>query len=334
MRSSQNTWWSRSTGWAWRCSGGWASPARRSPAGVLAAAAYYPLATAVAGLATARIVRRHTHDESWHELAWFGDLRSESMEQLLSIQACVLACLAVVFTKGAIEPATVMTLVLASLDAGPGRARDRMAGDRIGGKHRLVGGVRRDGPGCRPALGWAADGLRATCGLGRRAVAAFSLLALAGWLRRDPAFSKSQSASGSCDSAVAIPLAWAMEAVALASSLVGVIAALAAGSSTPALGGWWDHGGSWRDPGAALLHDFARAALAGGVAGLSGAGRHALRVRRLPAGVPATDRIRRDRPHSSGLSRPGDRRGARATRAQDLCPARAILFAHCCRALP
>ena len=58
---------------------------------LVAADAYYPLATAVAALATARIVTRHTHSESWHELAWLGDLRSESMERLLSIQACVLA---------------------------------------------------------------------------------------------------------------------------------------------------------------------------------------------------------------------------------------------------
>ena len=40
---------------------------------VVGAGVYYPLATAVAGLATARIVRRHTHDASWHELAWVGD---------------------------------------------------------------------------------------------------------------------------------------------------------------------------------------------------------------------------------------------------------------------
>ena len=64
------------------------------------AALYYPLATAVAGLATARVVWRHAHDASWHELAWLGDLRFESMSRLLSIQACVLAGVAVHLHEG------------------------------------------------------------------------------------------------------------------------------------------------------------------------------------------------------------------------------------------
>ncbi len=160
--------------------------AARGP--LIGAGVYYPLATAVAGLATARIVRRHTHDESWHELAWLGDLRSESMGRMLSIQACVLAVLAVVFTKGAIEPATVLTLILASLTLGAGRAGDGMAGGRVGGERRLVGRMGRDGLGSGTTPGLGGRELRATCASVGVLLAAFSLLALAGWLRRDPRF--------------------------------------------------------------------------------------------------------------------------------------------------
>ena len=85
---------------------------------LVGAGVYYPLATAVAALATARVVTRHTHRESWYELAWLGDLRSQSMERLLSIQACVLTFLAVAFTRGAVEPSTALTLLLASLTLG------------------------------------------------------------------------------------------------------------------------------------------------------------------------------------------------------------------------
>ena len=46
------------------------------------------------------------------ELAWLGDLRSESLERMLAVQAFVLAVLAIVFTRAALEPATVLTLVL------------------------------------------------------------------------------------------------------------------------------------------------------------------------------------------------------------------------------
>ncbi len=83
------------------------------------AALYYPLATAAAGLATARVVWRHAHFASWHELAWLGDLRFESMSRLLSIQACVLTGVAVIFTKGSVEASTALTLLLASLTLGP-----------------------------------------------------------------------------------------------------------------------------------------------------------------------------------------------------------------------
>ena len=104
-------------------------------------------------------------------------------------------------------------------------------------------------------LGWAADGLRATCASVGVLSAAFSLLALAGRLRRDPSVLKSRSAWAS--SAVLespLPLAWAMEIVAFASSLVAVVAVLAAGTNAAALGGWGTAVGVGVIMGAALLH--------------------------------------------------------------------------------
>ena len=222
---------------------------------VVGAGAYYPLATAAAGLATARIVRRHTHDESWHELSWLGDLRSESMGRLLSIQACVLAGLALVFTKGAIEPTTALTLILASLTLGLVALATGWQGTALAGSVAWSAAWGVTGLVVAQRVGWMADGLRATCASVGVQSAAFSLLALAGWPRRDPSLLKSQSASA--PNAVLespLPLVWAMEIVAFVSSLVAVVAVLAAGTNAAALGGWWTTVGVGVILGAALLH--------------------------------------------------------------------------------
>ena len=86
--------------------------------GAVTARLYYPLATAMAALATAQLVRRYTRGESWHELGWLGDLRSERLARMLSYQTCIFSVLAVLFTKGALEPTTVLTLILAAVSLG------------------------------------------------------------------------------------------------------------------------------------------------------------------------------------------------------------------------
>ncbi len=68
--------------------------------GAVTAGLYYPLATAMAALATAQLVRRYTRGESWHELGWLGDLRSARLARVLSYQTCILSVLAVLFTRG------------------------------------------------------------------------------------------------------------------------------------------------------------------------------------------------------------------------------------------
>ncbi|HKI20079.1 MAG TPA: hypothetical protein VKA15_19475, partial [Isosphaeraceae bacterium] len=86
--------------------------------GAVTAGLYYPLATAMAALATAQLVRRYTRGESWNELGWLGDLRSERLARMLSYQTCIFSVLAVLFTKGAVEPTTVLTLILAAVSLG------------------------------------------------------------------------------------------------------------------------------------------------------------------------------------------------------------------------
>ena len=56
------------------------------------------------------------------------------------------------------------------------------------------------------------------------------------------------------DPSLAIPRAWAVEFIAFASSLVAAVTVLAAGTSTPAPGGWWTTVGVGVILGAALLH--------------------------------------------------------------------------------
>jgi tetratricopeptide (TPR) repeat protein len=84
----------------------------------LPAHVYYPLVTAIAGLATAHFLGRFTHSDAWHDLGWLGDLRSEPLAGVFSIQATAVTLLAVLFTRGVIELPTVLTLVIAALTFG------------------------------------------------------------------------------------------------------------------------------------------------------------------------------------------------------------------------
>ncbi|MFI5459899.1 MAG: tetratricopeptide repeat protein [Isosphaerales bacterium] len=221
---------------------------------VAIAGVYYPLATAVAAVATAQLVGRYAHVESWHELAWLGNLRSEPMGRMLSSQACLLAVLAVVFTKGAIAPATVVTLVLGSLALGlvalscgwqAAALTGSVAQSAAWGVAGLVVALN---------MGWTAGPVRATCASAGVLAAAFSLWALAGWLRRDGSFLKRRRA-WVFESAQALPvrLAWGVETAAFASSLFAVLAVLMAGMDAAALGGWGTAVGVGVLMGAALL---------------------------------------------------------------------------------
>ncbi len=79
---------------------------------------YYPIATAIAALSAIHLGRRFTDPESWHELAWLGDVRSEAARRAMAFQACVLALAAVVFTGGTVSATTVATMGLGSIALG------------------------------------------------------------------------------------------------------------------------------------------------------------------------------------------------------------------------
>ncbi len=106
---------------------------------------YYPIVTAIAALSAIHLGRRFTDPESWHELAWLGDVRSEAARGALAIQACVLAVLAIVFTGGVVSGTTVATMALAAIAPGARRVHGRVDGRGGSGEPRL--GRRVVGPG-------------------------------------------------------------------------------------------------------------------------------------------------------------------------------------------
>jgi len=215
---------------------------------------YYPLATATAALATAQLVRHYAHAESWHELFWLGDLRSDPLKSMLSIQACMLTVLAVLFTQGAIEPATVVTLVLAALTLGYVALASGWEGAAAGGGVTWSAAWGVVGLVVAKKLGFTADALRATSASVGVLSAAFSLWGLAGWLRRDLLFLEGPGSWVSDSSGSSrTRLAWGVEIAAFASSLCAAIAALLAGTNAAGLGGWGTTAGVGVLMGTALL---------------------------------------------------------------------------------
>jgi tetratricopeptide (TPR) repeat protein len=79
---------------------------------------YYPLATAIAALSAIHLGRRFTDGESWQELAWVGDVRSELARRALAFQADFLAVLAIAFTGGIVSMTTVATMFMGSVAMG------------------------------------------------------------------------------------------------------------------------------------------------------------------------------------------------------------------------
>ena len=148
------------------------------------AAVYFPLATAVAALATAQIGRQYAHPETWSELGWLGDLRSESLERMLAAHAFALSALAIVFTRGAIAPATVLTLVLSSLTLGLVTLAQGWQGAALVGSAAWTAACAVAGSVISSRLGWTAEGQRAICASAAALPAAFSLVWLGGLLLR------------------------------------------------------------------------------------------------------------------------------------------------------
>jgi len=222
--------------------------------GVVATGIHYPLVTGIAALAAAQVFRRATLSESWHELGWLGDLRSRQLERMLCISACVLAVLAVWFTKGAVEPATVLTLILAALTLGLVALGSGWGGAAFSGSLAWTSAWGFAGLVAAQRWGWQAAEPRMTSAAVGGLLAAFSLWALAGRARRDGSIGKRTITSepGSSDSA-GLRLAKAVEIGAFLTSLCATAAVLTAGAHPPAVPGWQTAAGIAVLIGAALL---------------------------------------------------------------------------------
>ena len=121
--------------------------------------------------------------------------------------------------------------------------------------------------------------------------AAFSLLALAGSAPARSLASEEPGLHGlrARTSNLHVPLAWAMEIVAFASSLFAVVAVLAAGTNAAALGSWGTTAGVGVILGAALLHILLVPRWQAEWLVYLAQAVMLLCVRRLPAGLPAID---------------------------------------------
>ncbi|MGO9913696.1 MAG: hypothetical protein ACLQIB_03135 [Isosphaeraceae bacterium] len=208
-------------------------------AGLLAPADYLPLVTAAAAVATVQLLRRYLGGESSSEPAWLGAVRCERLRGILSAQAFVLAAVAIVFTRGAVEPTTVLTLALASVALGSmalavsslaAAVTASVAWAAAGGMAGLVVARRQDWFAFEPRAASAAAGLIAS---------AFTLWAVAGWLRRDSTIvnGKGRAAGGSeATAGPLLPLALAGEWVALLASLASSALVFTAAANPASLG--------------------------------------------------------------------------------------------------
>jgi tetratricopeptide (TPR) repeat protein len=204
------------------------------PAGV-----FYPLVTAFAGLATAHVLGRFKAADAWDEGSWLDDVRSEPLARLFSIQAIAVTALGVVFTRGVSEPSTVLTLVLAALTLG-------VVAVRMGWNSAALSGgaawAAAWGVAGQVVAGWQDPGVEPTqwtlAGAGVL-IAAFSLWALAGWLRREESTGKLAFAGrGLRAESVRSLMAVALEKAALGSALIAAGLALFAATRPNAAADW------------------------------------------------------------------------------------------------
>jgi hypothetical protein len=190
---------------------------------------YLPLVTAVAAVATVPVLRRYLYSQRHSDLGPLVAIRLERLRGILSCQAVVLCAVAVAFTKGALEPKTAVTLALASVSLGslalalysPAAAfMGSVAWAAACGIAGLVIARREDWLAIEPRSTAMAVGLIAS---------AFTLWALAGWLRRHPAVWNSADRSGAVELPL-VPLALVVEWVAFGVALVSSALVLTAGA--------------------------------------------------------------------------------------------------------
>ena len=295
----------------------------------LSVGVYYPMVTAIGALATAQLVRRFTHAESWHELAWLGSLRSERLGRMLSIQASLLAVLAALFTKGAVEPATALSLILSALALGLVALSSGWEAAALAGGVAWSAAWGVAGPVIAPKLGWAAGELRSLCAAVGVLVSAFSLWLVSAWLWRDRSSAKRPiSWATGLDAAVFLRLARAVEIGSFASALFAAAVVLIAAAQPTTLGAWGTAVGVAVLMGAAVLQILLvprwQAEWLVYLAQTTMVGAYVCYRMGYPQPV-ATDAVVLT---LIGYLDLGARRGSRAAQAQDVCPSHPLLLAH------
>jgi tetratricopeptide (TPR) repeat protein len=223
---------------------------------LLSAAEYYPAVTAMAALAAVQFGRRYAHLDSWLELSWLGDVRSERSTRMMSYQACILAVLAVVFTGGAVTLTTVATLTLAAITLGFGAMT--IGSPVVAGMGSVAWAGAWSVAGLLVArhLGYRGSEPEGTWGASGAIASAFLLWWLAGRLRVEGANRKDRSVLGASESAGALRrrMAEAMEGVASAVALAASAVVLAIGNNGGSLGLLWTFAGVGVLLAAAVLH--------------------------------------------------------------------------------
>ncbi len=207
--------------------------------GALEPRMYYPLATAIAALATAQLLLRLTRSGGWDELPWLPDLRSDRITHLFSIQPSILAVLAVLFTRGETAAATAISSIFAAIALGLVALRTGWTGAAFAGSLSwafacATGGLllatQFERSRFEARLIYAAAGVLA---------AAFLLWKLAGILRSEGMIGKRRIRVISDSSeASRAPLALTLEWAVLLSTLFAAGATLLAGSRPELLWDW------------------------------------------------------------------------------------------------
>ncbi len=181
---------------------------------------YYPLATGMAALSTAKVMRRNQRLEGWHEPGWFRDLRSDQFGRLLSYQAVNLSIFALLFTRGAIAPVSAVTLIIVALAVAlvslqwwwvPGAAAAAIAWASGWGLGAWLLAGNTAEPYLRDRATAAAIGLL---------LAAFSLWSLAGVIRKERFGKKANLDEPAEAGELQQSIPWAVETVALAASVM------------------------------------------------------------------------------------------------------------------
>ena len=296
--------------------------------GLLTALVYYPLATAMAALATAQIVGRLTRTDGWDDAYWFADLRSDRFTRLFAVQASVLAILAVVFTRGQTASATAVSSFIAALALGSVALRTGWIAPAFAGSVAwefacaiagLLVATQLVASAPEPRSIYAAAGLLA---------AAFLLWHLAGTLRRD-ASDRQATARRPCAAERSRGVSAGARRRMGGAFVFAICRRIGSGcrvAAGPALG----RGESRRrglGHGGRSVSGNPRSALEPPVARLSGASDDRGRVRRFSHGVSLADRGGRGGADAARLSGPGARRASRSRAAHDLRPSCPLLVA-------